>query len=375
MLVERSIPILFSNTVSGSYRARCIHRSSSTGLQLGYRMRRRFSRTAAMLVMVLLATCATAGWGQTQGPGIWTLPPGNQAGVYPPAGGAPMLPGPLPGQPPLGTVGPPPPPGLVIPAGAPAVTNPTGEVGTTVGSAVIDEEVLAVPADTAWYAPPQWFGWEIWDVSFEIGLNGTEGNSQSVSFQTGGDLTRENETGKLDLEAKYFRTQADGIESQNNGWFKSRYDWKLGKSPWTLYTKTELYYDEFKVFDLRLVLNGGLGYQWIKTDATSFATRLGAGASREFGGVDDDWAPEANIGLDYEHQLTKVQKLTATIDYYPEFGDFSSYRVVADIGWQLVIDAEANLSLKLGILDQYDSTPNGAEPNDLNYTMLMIWKK
>ena len=142
-----------------------------------------------------------------------------------------------------------------------------------------------------------------------------------------------------------------------------------------MYSKSELYYDEFKVFDLRLVLNGGLGYQWLKTDATSLGTRVGAGASREFGGVDDDWAPEANLGIDFEHQLTKVQKLTATVDYYPEFGDFSSYRVVADLGWQMVVDAEANLSLKLGILDQYDSTPNGARPNDVNYTMLLIWKK
>ncbi|HAY79707.1 MAG TPA: DUF481 domain-containing protein [Planctomycetaceae bacterium] len=335
----------------------------------------RFSITGILLVLGLLMVDTTTGWGQIHQPIGGQLPPGPAVGVAAPFGGQPRHayfgPGATPALPVAQAFGPPPAPGLVLPTNPP-VPN---EGGGTNDPPTVTAEPFAFPEQPTWYAPPLWWDWKTWDVSFEIGLNGTEGNSESVSFQTGGDLKRETDTGKLAIEAKYFRTQADGVESQNNGWFKSRYDWKFGKPPWTMYSKSELYYDEFKVFDLRLVLNGGLGYQWLKTDATSLGTRVGAGASREFGGVDDDWAPEANLGIDFEHQLTKVQKLTATVDYYPEFGDFSSYRVVADLGWQMVVDAEANLSLKLGILDQYDSTPNGARPNDVNYTMLLIWKK
>jgi hypothetical protein len=31
------------------------------------------------------------------------------------------------------------------------------------------------------------------------------------------------------------------------------------------------------------------------------------------------------------------------------------------------------LSLKLSVIDRYDSTPQGARPNDLDYSTLLIW--
>ena len=102
--------------------------------------------------------------------------------------------------------------------------------------------------------------------------------------------------------------------------------------------------------------------------------RVGAGASREFGGPNNEWSPEGVFGMDYKRQLTKRQKLTGTFDYYPEVGDFRDYRFVADASWELLVDAEANLSLKFSIRDEYDSTPNGLRPNDLNYAFLLLWK-
>ncbi len=39
-----------------------------------------------------------------------------------------------------------------------------------------------------------------------------------------------------------------------------------------------------------------------------------------------------------------------------------------------LLDEEANLSLKLSAQDRYDSTPNGLRPNDINYSILLLWK-
>ena len=44
-----------------------------------------------------------------------------------------------------------------------------------------------------------------------------------------------------------------------------------------------------------------------------------------------------------------------------------------DISWELVLDDVNNLSLKVGVIDRYDSTPNGAEPNDVDYSVLLLW--
>ena len=102
--------------------------------------------------------------------------------------------------------------------------------------------------------------------------------------------------------------------------------------------------------------------------------RFGAGASREFGGPDNRWVPEALFGGDYEHQINKRNKVIAKIDYFPEWGDFSNFRLVSDLAWEYLIDAEGNLSFKLGANDRYDSTPNGRKPNDINYSALILYK-
>jgi hypothetical protein len=32
------------------------------------------------------------------------------------------------------------------------------------------------------------------------------------------------------------------------------------------------------------------------------------------------------------------------------------------------------MSLKLSVIDRHDSTPDGAEPNNLDYAVLLIWR-
>ena len=154
----------------------------------------------------------------------------------------------------------------------------------------------------------------------------------------------------------------------------SRFDYKLGDSRWSLFQVTRLEYDEFKAFDLRLALNGGIGYAFIRTDTRTLTGRFGAGASREFGGLDDSWVPEAVFGIDYIHKLSDRQRLAITSDYYPSWEDFMDYRLVTQASWEIVLDQETNLSLKVGLLDRYDSTPQGLQHNDLDYFITLLWK-
>ena len=227
-----------------------------------------------------------------------------------------------------------------------------------------------------WYTWDHWFEPEIWSASLELGLNLTSGNSDTLSFQSGAELTRETELNKLNFDFTYAKNQANGVETQHYAVADARHDYLFGDSPWSWFNKAALRYDEFRAFDVRLVLNTGLGYALWDTAASKLNTRFGAGVSREFGGPDDHWIPEAVFGLDYEKQLTKMQKLKATVDYFPSWDNWATdYRVTTDVSWQIVLDEAANLSLKLGVIDQYDSTPNGAKPNDFAYSFLLLWKK
>ena len=47
---------------------------------------------------------------------------------------------------------------------------------------------------------------------------------------------------------------------------------------------------------------------------------------------------------------------------------------VTDLAWEILLNDSENLSLKLAATDRYDSTPQGAKPNDIYYSLLLLVK-
>lgn len=248
-------------------------------------------------------------------------------------------------------------------------------VSATEPSEVTSDEIIGDTSavDTTWLSPIGWFSSPLWQFGLELGLNGSEGNAQSFSVVASSSAKRETEQSTLAMNVTYGKTDSNGIETQNYGILDARWDWKMTPQ-WFLFTKTMLEYDEFKAFDLRLVKTGGLGYHLIKNDHTTLTGRFGAGASREFEGPADEWVPEANFGGDLEHCLSQRQKLKLTMDYYPAWETFSDYRLVTNAYWEILLDEATNLSLKIGAIDRYDSTPFGLDPNDVDYFATLLWK-
>src|SRR5690606_647938 len=132
-------------------------------------------------------------------------------------------------------------------------------------------------------------------------------------------------------------------------------------------------FDEFRAYDARVTEDSGLGYQWYKTDVGSFITRVGVGTSKEFGGPSDEWIPEGLLGAVYEHQLTKRQKLAFSSEFFYDLTNFNENRMNSQADWEVVLDEVAHLSLKVSIINRYDSTPDGKKPNDLDYSTVLLW--
>ena len=269
-----------------------------------------------------------------------------------------------PSLPPEGLLQPPPPLSPEMPA----------SVIDEVAAAEAQQMRAPETAAPAWYYPWNWFPMDGWENSAELGINGSAGNAESFSFQTGARFKRKTDLHMFDLRITHNRTNAAGIETQNNSLAYADYERFLGDSQWTYFFKQGLEYDEFKTFDLRYNVNSGVGYSFFSTDDLTLIGRFGAGASREFGGPDNAWKPEALFGMDYDHQVNARNKLIAKADYFPEWTDFSNFRLIVDLSWEYLIDETGNLSLKLGAFDRYDSTPNGAKRNDVNYSALLLYK-
>lgn len=242
-------------------------------------------------------------------------------------------------------------------------------------SVQLDEEEVEAATVYQWYQPGHYFDPDIWDGSFQVGVNGSDGNSQTLTINAGYDLKRETERIVFSSDLKYANGRAGSKLVQHFAILNVGMEWKLPESRWSVFTKGQLQFDELQAYDARLVLNGGLAYRLIDTELTKFKVRAGAGVSREIGGPTDEWVPEANFGYDFSHKIGDRHSLTAKIDYYPSIHDFRDYRLVTDVGWEILLDEISNLSLKIGYVDRIDSTPAaGKRPSDSNYVLLLLWK-
>jgi len=250
----------------------------------------------------------------------------------------------------------------------------------------VDPQLYAPTGEVPWTAPPPpsylgpgswyqgWFTGEQWDATFELGINGGVGNVDSFSLKTGAKIKRDTKRVTQSLDISYARTAANSVTTQDLFIQEAKQDWKFGDSPFSLFMNQRLTRDKLLEFDWRLGLYGGLGYQVFDNERTKLKGRFGGGVSREIGGLDDDWKPEGNFGIDFERKISDRQKLTVVVDYYPEWQDFNNYRLVGKVGWEIVLDEDPDLSLKVEVIDLYDSTPNGLRPNDVNYSLLLLLK-
>jgi len=243
---------------------------------------------------------------------------------------------------------------------------------------VTDAEVVVTPEPErvySWYDVRHWMPRDGWEASVEMGLNGTAGNTNTFSERVGSNIKWVRGQNTWDFNGIYNMSSDSGQTTANNALAQARYDRALGESRWSLYNLSLLEYDEFRTFDVRLATNAGFGYALIKNERTTLNFRLGSGVSHELDGPNQDYVPEADVGVDFEHKLSARQKINCISDYYPDWTNLStSYRIITTAGWELVVDPEMHLSLKAAILNRYDSTGDGARPNDLNYSLLLMWK-
>ncbi|MBL8745290.1 MAG: DUF481 domain-containing protein [Phycisphaerae bacterium] len=216
--------------------------------------------------------------------------------------------------------------------------------------------------------------WEGWKGQLEAGVNGSDGNSETLNARAGLSLKRTTDAMDTLVAANYNYATDSGEKSKSRGELFVRNDWFFKDSPWGFFAQAKIEYDEFQDWDYRASAFAGPTYTVIKNDRTTFILRAGAGVSREFGGGENDFIPEALAGFDFAHKFTEYQSVFVNYEYLPSLKDFPEYRMNTKAGYQIVVDPSSNLLLKLGIEDRYDSNPgDGRRKNDLDYFALLAW--
>lgn len=218
--------------------------------------------------------------------------------------------------------------------------------------------------------------WKGWDGSIEAGLNGSDGNSESLNIRAAFNAARKSESAETSFKSEYAYATTGGDKDKNRWFNELRHDWLLGRDQrWSIFALGQVEYDDFQDWTWRLSAFAGPGYKLIKTDKTTLNLRAGGGITKYIGGERNEIIPEGLLAGDMTHQLTERQKLTAAVEYYPSFKNFDEYRIVARAGWEILIDPEVNMMLKIGVEDRYDSEPGeGFKKNDIDYFATIGWK-
>lgn len=235
-----------------------------------------------------------------------------------------------------------------------AVAERHGPLATTRSSGTADAD-----------APPKSQPWK-WSLS--SGLTGTEGNTEQSAFRIDFRGERRTDRVETDLNANYRYAEDDAEASANRAELTGTRNWLFPPSRWGAFSRGKLEYDQFQEWRWRASAFAGPSYTWLKTPPTLIRSRAGLGGSYEWGGQNNGFEPEGLIGLDLEHEINERQKLSARIDYLPSLDSFPAYRIDSEAAWEIKIDPEYNLFLKIGVADRYDSTPGEERSrNDVEY--------
>jgi putative salt-induced outer membrane protein YdiY len=257
------------------------------------------------------------------------------------------------------------PPAELIPPPPPDNKPPVANAPASLSGVLSDGERIEIKPEST----------KLWDGSFNLGLDGSEGNTVATNFRFGFNAVRKTELSVVTLNLDYKKQTSNNDPTADRLYFEGRCERLLAKSRWSLFVHETIEYDEFQPFNVRDTSDAGVGYRLIKTDLTTLIGRFGGGFSHEYGGPENgQYFPEAVFGLQMDCQLTKRQKLVGVVEYAPDVGDFLRYRIRTQAALEISLDQEKNLSLRMGVLERYNSVPNGALPNDLDYALMLMWK-
>lgn len=211
-----------------------------------------------------------------------------------------------------------------------------------------------------------------WTSSIDVGLSGSQGNTDTLKLWTGFDLKYDDPNDLAILNALYVLNQANSGELENKGFLFARNELPMDGIAW--YAQGTIEYDDFNAIYLRMASHSGLSLTAVQDGTQLLKVRVGAGGQREWGGGSPSWVLEGQAGLDYEYKLTERTRFLLAADYSPDLEAFATYRVRVRAAFDILLDPQNNIFLRVGAFDRYNSQPFGSRRNDLDYYLMLSFR-
>jgi Protein of unknown function, DUF481 len=212
-----------------------------------------------------------------------------------------------------------------------------------------------------------------WDGSVELGMDGSSGSANTMSIRFGVESKLKMEKNIFSIDLDYHKASTDGQKNTNRLYFDWRYEKPEVAGPFYWYVNGTTTYDEFQPWKVQVSSSTGLGLTFIDTGRFSFGGRFGGGFSQDIGGPDQSVKPELHWGFDSVWKITNRQKFVTSLDYYPDVTQLNYFRNVFKFSWEILLDEEMNLSMKFNTTDRFYRPNPGGVPNDVDYSVVLLW--
>jgi putative salt-induced outer membrane protein YdiY len=224
--------------------------------------------------------------------------------------------------------------------------------------------------------PPGLLGTQVlagWEKSIELGFSGKSGTADSLDLygKISGDYSDEQRRWRV--RAAYFYGLTESDNTKNEGFANARRDWLGFNDPWFFFAEARSDYNEFQAYRFRAGGFLGVGYNFVKKEELDVIGRVGAGASYEFGEV-DELVPEALLALEVRWQVAENQRFDFINTLFPDLRELGEYRNVTEASYTVNLQRGRGVSLKVGVQNEYDShTEDASDHNSLTYFGAMVF--
>ena len=130
---------------------------------------------------------------------------------------------------------------------------------------------------------------------------------------------------------------------------------------------------------LTLGLNNGSGigpeYLLIKNEDTTFLGRVAGRYCEVHPGLsEEDRVSEVLFRCEFEHRLSRCNKLFSAVEYACDPADPGSRTLRTQAAWEVLLDPQETLSLRTAVLESSTYAPNREQTKTLDYTLDLSWK-
>jgi putative salt-induced outer membrane protein YdiY len=149
------------------------------------------------------------------------------------------------------------------------------------------------------------------------------------------------------------------------------HDFLISDSKWFFFANASHRYDEFQNWKNRVVVAGGMGYDFLRNDDWTVTTRMGPGYTRKAEGENKD---EANFVASFNAiwRISDGNSIAFITSYFPTLNDLPEFRSLSRLEWKIATGIIEGLSVKLGGSYEYNST-NSGDNNDRKYFSTLVY--